>query len=113
MQNKYGARKLTAPDGQKFDSVKEFHRWGCLRLLERAGRISDLKRQVKYVLVPAQRDQTGKVVERELSYIADFEYIDLDKGVKVVEDTKGFKTEVYRLKKKLMLWVHGIRIKET
>lgn len=111
--SKYGNRKLKAPDGQVFDSVKEFHRWGCLRLLERAGRISDLKRQVKYVLIPAQRDQTGKVVEREMSYIADFEYIDLDKGVKVVEDCKGFKTDGYRIKKKMMLWVHGIRIKET
>lgn len=112
-KNKYGARKLTAPDGQKFDSVKEYHRWGCLRLLERAGKIMDLKRQVKYVLIPAQRDQTGKVVEREMSYIADFEYIDLDKGVKVTEDCKGYKTEVYRIKKKMMLWVHGIRITET
>jgi hypothetical protein len=113
MKNKYGARKLTAPDGQVFDSVKEYHRWGCLRLLERAGKIKDLKRQVKYVLIPAQRDQTGKVVEREMSYIADFEYVDLDKGTKVVEDCKGFKTDVYRIKKKMMLWVHGIRIKET
>ena len=113
MKNKYGARKMTAPDGQVFDSVKEYHQWGCLKLLERAGKISDLKRQVKYVLIPAQRDQTGKVVEREMSYIADFEYFDLERGVKVVEDCKGYKTEVYRIKKKLMLWVHGIRIKET
>lgn len=113
MKNKYGARKLTAPDGQVFDSVKEYHQWGCLKLLERAGKISDLKRQVKYVLIPAQRDKNGRVVERETSYIADFEYFDLERGVKVVEDCKGFKTEVYRIKKKLMLWVHGIRIKET
>lgn len=113
MKNKYGARKLTAPDGQVFDSVKEYHQWGCLKLLERAGKISDLKRQVKYVLIPAQKDQTGRVVEREISYIADFEYVDLERGVKVVEDVKGYKTEVYRIKKKLMLWVHGIRIKET
>ena len=113
MKNKYGARKLTAPDGQVFDSVKEYHRWGGLRLLERAGKIKDLKRQVKYVLIPAQRDETGKVVEREMSYIADFEYFDLERGEKVVEDCKGFKTEVYRIKKKMMLWVHGIRVKET
>ena len=112
-KNKYCARKLTAPDGQKFDSVKEFHRWGCLRLLERAGKISDLQRQVKYVLIPAQRDKTGKVIEREMSYIADFEYFDLEKGVKVTEDCKGYKTDVYRIKKKLLLWTHGIRIKET
>ena len=113
MKNKYGARKLTAPDGQVFDSVKEYHRWECLKLLQRAGMIKDLKRQVKYVLIPAQRDQIGKVVEREMSYIADFEYFDMEKGEKVVEDCKGFKTEVYRIKKKMMLWVHGIRVKET
>lgn len=105
MQNKYGARKLTAPDGQKFDSVKEFHRWGCLRLLERAGRITDLKRQVSFELIPKQDG------ERACTYVADFVYY--EDGKMVVEDCKGFKTEVYRIKKKLMLWVHGIRIKET
>lgn len=105
MRNKYGARKLKAPDGQVFDSVKEFHRWGCLRLLERAGRISDLKRQVSFELIPKQEG------ERACSYVADFVYY--EDGKLVVEDCKGFKTDVYRLKKKLLLWVHGIRIKET
>ena len=113
MKSKYGNRKLKAPDGQVFDSVKEFHRWGVLRLLERAGKISDLKRQVKYVLIPAQRDESGKLLEREMSYVADFQYIDNGLGMVVVEDVKGYKTEVYRLKKKLLLWVHGIRIKEV
>lgn len=106
MRNKYGARKLTAPDGQVFDSVKEYHRWGELMILQRAGMISGLRRQVKYELVPKQDG------ERACHYIADFVYVN-DKGETVVEDTKGFKTEVFRLKKKLMLWVHGIRIKET
>ena len=105
MGNKYGARKLKAPDGQVFDSVKEFHRWGCLRLLERAGRISDLRRQVSFELIPKQKG------ERACSYVADFVYY--ENGQLVVEDCKGFKTEVYRIKKKLMLWVHGISIKET
>lgn len=105
MGNKYGARKLKAPDGQVFDSVKEFHRWGCLRLLERAGRISDLRRQVSFELIPKQNG------ERACSYVADFVYY--ENGQLVVEDCKGFKTEVYRIKKKLMLWVHGISIKET
>ena len=113
MKNKYCAKKITSPDGEKFDSIKEFNRWGCLKLLERAGKIIDLKRQVKYVLIPAQRDRTGKVVEREMSYIADFVYYDMESGEKVVEDCKGYKTEVYRLKKKLMRWVHNISIKET
>lgn len=105
MRNKYGARKLTAPDGQKFDSVKEFHRWGMLRLLERAGRISDLKRQVKYQLIPKQDG------ERACYYVADFTYY--ENGKLVAEDCKGYATEVFRLKKKLMLWVHGIRIRIT
>lgn len=109
--SKYGNRKIKAPDGQVFDSVKEFHRWGCLRLLERAGKIKDLNRQVKYKLIPAQRDEHGKLIERELSYIADFTYY--ESGKLVVEDCKGCQTEVFKLKKKLMLWVHGIRIKLT
>ena len=109
--SKYGNRKITAPDGQVFDSVKEYHRWGCLRLLERAGKIHDLKRQVKYELIPFQY-KSGKVVERGCYYIADFVYKD-STGELVVEDCKGYKTEVYRIKKKLMLWVHGIKIKET
>ena len=102
---KYGNRKLTAPDGQKFDSVKEYHRWGCLRLLERAGAISNLKRQVKYELIPKQ------IGERACNYIADFTY--MENGRLVVEDVKGVKTDAYKIKKKLMLWVHGIKIKET
>lgn len=104
-RNKYGARKVTAPDGQVFDSVKEFHRWGCLRLLERAGKIKHLKRQVKFELIPKQDG------ERSCSYIADFTY--QEDGKLVVEDCKGCMTEVFRLKKKLMLWVHGIRIRIT
>ena len=103
--NKYGARKVTSPDGKKFDSVREFHRWGCLRLMERAGKIQDLKRQVKFELIPKQEG------ERACYYIADFTYY--EDGQFVVEDCKGHKTEVDRLKKKLMLWVHGIKIKET
>ena len=70
MGSKYGNRKMTAPDGQKFDSVKEYHRYGCLRLLERAGAISNLRRQVKYELIPKQ------VGERACNYIADFTYME-------------------------------------
>jgi hypothetical protein len=105
MGNKYHARKIKAPDGQVFDSVKEYHRWGCLRLLERAGAIKDLKRQVKFELIPRIGD------ERPCNYIADFTY--QEDGKLVVEDVKGVKTDAYKIKKKLMLWVHGIRIKET
>ena len=104
--NKYGAKKVIDPaTGEKFDSKKEFYRWCGLRLMERAGKIKDLKRQVKFELMPKQKG------ERACYYIADFTYY--ENGQFVVEDCKGHKTEVYRLKKKLMLWVHGIKIKET
>ena len=103
--SKYGNRKIKAPDGQAFDSVKEYHRWGCLRLMERAGKISDLKRQVRFELIPKQNG------ERACTYMADFTY--MEDGKLVVEDCKGFRTDAYKMKRKLMLWVHGIRIKET
>jgi hypothetical protein len=107
MGNKYGAKKITDPaTGFVFDSKKEFTRWCELRILERAGKISCLQRQVKYELIPKQKG------ERACNYVADFVYIDSD-GNKVVEDTKGVRTDAYRIKRKLMLWIHGIRIKET
>ena len=113
VKNKYGARKVTAPDGQKFDSQHEHQRWVILKLMERAGKIKDLRRQVKYVLIPAQHDVSGKLLERECSYVADFVYYDLALKQEVVEDAKGMKTDVYKLKKKMMLYIHGIQIKES
>lgn len=104
--SKYGNRQIKAPDGQIFDSVKEYHRWGCLRMLERAGKISGLTRQVKYELIPKQQG------ERSCSYVADFVYKDAE-GNTVVEDCKGYRTEGYKIKRKLMLWINGIKIKET
>lgn len=119
-RNKYGSRKVVQY-GEKFDSVKEHNRWTVLKLLERAGKVQDLQRQVKYVLIPAQYEpdttgpkggvKRGKLLEREVSYIADFVYT--QDGKQVVEDTKGFRTADYIIKRKLMLHVHGIRIKET
>lgn len=113
MKNKYGARKMTAPDGQKFDSQREYTRWCELKLLERCGMIADLKRQVKFVLIPSQKDDKGKTIEKECSYYADFQYVDRATNQFVVEDAKGMKTEVYKIKKKLMLHKYGIRIKEV
>lgn len=121
---KYGNKKITV-DGVTFDSKKEYLRWCELRLLERAGQITDLKRQVKYELIPAQYEEferystkTGKrlkngtrAVEKECSYIADFVY--KQDGQTVVEDTKGYRTEAYIIKRKLMLYFHGIRIREV
>ena len=106
---KYKNRTVTL-NGEKFDSHKEARRYGELVLLERAGQISHLERQVKYELIPSQRVD-GKVVERACTYVADFVYV--ENGKKVVEDTKGFRTKDYIIKRKLMLYVHGIRIKEV
>ena len=107
--NKYHSKKITI-DNEKFDSVKEYQRWCELKLLKRARQIYDLKRQVKFVLIPAQYIN-GKCVERECSYFADFTYY--QDGRLVVEDTKGFKTKDYIIKRKLMLHIHGIRIQEV
>lgn len=119
-RNKYGSRKVVR-DGMTFDSVKEYNRWCELRLLERAGQITDLRRQMTYLLIPCQYEpdtigvrggvKRGKLLEREVSYVADFVYT--QDGNTVVEDTKGFKTKDYIIKRKLMLHVHGIRIKEV
>jgi hypothetical protein len=106
MGNKYGARKIKdLATGDLFDSQKEFARWYALRHMERAGKIQDLKRQVKFELIPKQDG------ERACSYIADFQYY--QDGNLVVEDCKGYRTADYKIKRKLMLWVHGIKVKET
>ena len=96
-------------NGVVYDSKKEANRWCELSLLAKAGKIANLQRQVKYELIPAQRID-GKVVERACTYVADFVY-ERD-GKTVVEDTKGFKTKEYIIKRKLMLYRHKIRIKE-
>ena len=93
-----------------FDSIKEYRRMVELSLLERAGKITNLQRQVTFELIPSQRIN-GKVVEYPCKYIADFVY-EKD-GQRIVEDTKGFKTKDYIIKRKLMLHVHGIRIQEV
>ena len=107
--SKYHSKKTTV-NGQTFDSAKEARRFRELLLLEKAGAITGLQRQVKFELIPSQRIG-GKVVERACNYVADFTYI--ENGQKVVEDAKGYKTPEYRIKKKLLLWVHGIQIRET
>lgn len=123
--NKYGNQKVVV-DGIRFDSKHEAVRFQELRLLERTGAISGLRRQVKYILIPAQREAStetfkkgenkgkpkpGRIIEQECSYIADFTYF--EHGKLIVEDAKGFKTEAYKIKKKLMLLNYGIRIKEV
>lgn len=103
--SKYGNRK-TVIDGVSFDSAKEARRYMELRLLQRAGKIKDLKLQVPFKLLP----KCGK--NRAVKYVADFVYID-ENGNKIVEDAKGYRTEVYKLKKKMMLALLGIEITEV
>lgn len=111
--NKYGARK-TEIDGIVFDSAHEAHRYCELRYMERAHLISGLQLQRKYTLIGAQKDKAGKIIERPVTYIADFVYKDQD-GKTVVEDAKSpaTRTDVYKIKRKLMLSIYGIRIKEV
>jgi len=122
--SKYHSKKTISRDGKLHASKKEADRWVQLNLLERAGKIKDLKRQVEFELIPAQYEsyeRYGKkgqrlkdgrrCVERSCCYIADFVYI--ENGELVVEDTKGVRTPDYIIKRKLMLKVHGIKIRET
>ena len=120
MRAKYHNRKITR-DGVTFDSRKEFRRYEELQLLQQAGEIANLRRQVKFVLIPPQREPSqigtrggvkkGKLLERECAYIADFVYT--ENGKIVVEDTKGLRTKDYIIKRKLMLYVHNIRVREV
>lgn len=104
-RSKYG-NKRTEVDGIAFDSKAEARRWGELKMLVAAGEIGSLERQAKYVLIPKQDG------ERECAYVADFTYWKITPGCRIVEDVKGYRTEVYRLKRKLMLYVFGIRVVE-
>lgn len=113
-------------DGITFDSRKESRRYCELKVLQSAGIIHDLQIQVKFVLIPTQYEESsgvytkgknkgqkkrGKLLEKECSYIADFVYY--ENGEKAVEDAKGMRTEVYKIKKKLILERYGIRIREV
>lgn len=98
--NKYGAKKTNG-----YASKREAERAFELKMLERDGKISDLQEQVRFNLIPKQEG------EKPCDYIADFTY--RRDGALFVEDVKGVRTEVYRLKRKLMLYVHGIRITEV
>lgn len=121
--NKYHNSKVIM-DGQSFQSRKEARRYAELKMMQSAGFIHGLQRQKKYVLIPAQREpdtigarggkHKGQLIEHEVAYYADFVYYDRD-GREVVEDVKSpaTRTEVYKVKRKLMLYVHGIRIIEV
>lgn len=102
--SKYHAKKEVV-DGITFASRKEASRYRQLKLLEKAKAIQDLKLQQKFPLIPKSK------YGREIRYVSDFTYY--ENGVLVVEDTKGYKTDVYKLKKRLMAEKYGIEIKET
>ena len=127
--------KTITVDGIEFQSIKESQRYSDLKVLERAGEISNLELQKKYELIPAQYEtvETGEYykvgpkkgqpktkqicVEQSLVYVADFVY--QENGQTVVEDVKGYRDPSsapyakFVLKRKMMLWVHGIKIKEV
>ena len=125
--NKYGNKKVVI-GGVAFDSKREAMRYQDLNFLEMCGAITDLKRQVVFELIPTQREKStkvykkgrkkgqpieGKIIEKAVTYIADFTYIDSDTGKMVVEDAKGMRTRDYIIKRKLMLYIHGIKIREV
>jgi len=109
MKQKYNNKKTNG-----YDSKRESNRADVLKLLERAGEISSLQEQVKYEIIPSYYkvvDGKRKCISRATHYYADFQYV--ENGETVVEDCKGCRTEVYNIKKKLMLHVHGIEVKES
>ena len=110
MRSKYHACK-TVVDGITFDSKKEAKRYAELKLLERGGAIKDLRRQVRYELIPAF--ECGGKHYRPTSYVADFVYTDCKTGAEVVEDCKGFRTDVYKIKAKLFAHRFGVSVRET
>ena len=119
--SKYGNQKITI-DNITFDSTGEGLRYKELKLLEKTGQITDLQLQKKFIIVPEIREpdtvgprggvKKGKLIQSAAYYIADFVYYDKN-GKLVVEDFKGFKTDLYKLKKKLMKYIYDIDIKET
>ena len=108
--SKYHSHKTTV-DGITFDSKREARRYQELKLMEQAGAIRDLQRQVRFELIPAF-DVQGKHY-RPTSYVADFAYVDAKTGAKIVEDVKGMRTDVYRIKAKLFAHRYGVSIRET
>lgn len=110
--SKYGNRKTYVGE-ILFDSAHEAKRYTELKLMERAGEIRELRLQVPYELIPQLKDENGKVVYRATHYVADFVYVDARTGRTVVEDAKGYVTDAYRLKRKMMMWIYDIRIVEV
>lgn len=131
-KNKLGNKKISTPEGE-FDSKREYNRFCELHILLRQGLIRDLERQVEFPLIPSVREKIGvytkgekkgepkygRVIERGVSYVADFVYVDTKTGEKIVEDAKGYRDpssasyKVFVIKRKMMLWLYGIQVKEV
>lgn len=134
-KHKFNNKKMSTPDGE-FDSKGEWERWLFLKEAEKNGQIKDLCRQVKFTLIPTQyrteivhlktKDkEVQRVAEREITYTADFVYKRHKKNVpigmfgdaeiweRVVEDFKGFPNDRWPLKKAMMLYFHGVAIREV
>lgn len=120
-KHKFNNKKMSTPDGE-FDSKGEWKRWLVLKEAQDKGEISDLRRQVKYILIPTQykavevklKTKTKvvqRVAEHEISYKADFVY-EKD-GETIVEDYKGYPNDRWPYVKKMMLFFHGITIREV
>lgn len=127
--NKYHNKTYTY-DGITFASLKECRRYQELKLLEKAGKIKDLELQKAYELIPAQYEESTelytkglhkgehkkKLLERACNYVADYVYIDCETGETIVEDVKGYREggaySLFKVKRKLMLYRFGIKIKE-
>ena len=107
-KNKYGNKK-NVYNGIKFDSTKEKNRYIELKLLEKSGRIKNLELQPKFLLTETKRKSDYPYLDktlRKMYYIADFKYIN-ENGKIIVEDTKGFKTDTYIVKKKIFIEKYG------
>lgn len=108
--NKYHNKKVIY-NGIKFDSKKEMQRYKDLELLESTDYICNLELQKKFLLQEGYTNAKGKKI-RPIYYIADFYYYDYIDNKWVVEDTKGVRTEVYKLKKKLFEYKYNLTIDE-
>ncbi|BDR08226.1 DUF1064 domain-containing protein [Comamonas thiooxydans] len=107
--HKYGNRKVVTGDGTKFDSLAELNRWGHLKMLQRGGHISDLRRQVVFEMVPSVKFAGAARARPAIRYIADFVY--MEKGIEVIEDVKGVETSEFKLKRHLMKALLGLEVK--
>lgn len=109
-ENKYHNKEIVV-DGIRFQSIKEATRWKELRLMERAGEITGLNRQLRIEIVPKTK------LHRARYYVADFVYFDKAQGKTIYEDVKGYKKglayQIFTLKRDILYWRHGIEILET